>query len=893
MDFVDEHTAWAKKRQAVNTKIHKRASILTTDAMGNKIEVGYKSEIIGVTLKNDANKARGKRGKLILFEEAGSFKDILQAWQIARPSVEEDGIAFGLMIAFGTGGDEASRFDGLKELFYNPSGYNVKAFPNIWDDGASGNTCAFFVPVYANMSVLSPDGKRLFMDKYGNTIRDKAIDYSLEQRQRVIDGSSDSRAIDRYIAENPITPQEAVLELTGNIFPKKELMIQLASLRTNKKLQNFKQVGDLNFINGELMWTPKKNGDITKYPLGKDDAHTGSIVIWEHPVKDAPHALYIAGCLTPGEKVLTEEGLMNVEDVSRSRLVDIDGNYVNPKALLRYEKEDEDIYKIRVSNTYRATTFTKEHPIYSSKHILNKQNMVDESLFNFEFNKASSINVGDWVKYPNLYYNGDDKANSDDVNNLRWLTGLWLGDGWTKGNRIYIAFDIANVAQIDRLKDYVINGLKSTFSQRIRNNSIEFSFYQKTVAFYFNYFYGKYAHGKKITELSKRSFNNEEKANLIAGYLDSDGCVCIDKRGYYSMEFVSCNLDLIESFHDLAFSIGLVGNVSKLRSAGKYNIDGRSGDQKEAYHLRFGHNDTIKFAEMLNFDSRTKLSVIDRTNIKTTRNRPKSGCFLSSDMKYIYFQIKDIDHSKYTGTVYNFETDTHTFCSYHVPTHNCDPYDHDKAGTNSLGSTFIYKRFQNFESYYDMLVAEYTGRPDTAEDYYENVRKLLMYYNARLLYENERKGIFPYFTQKHCDYLLADQPDIINDIIGKSTVQRRKGIHMNVQIKDYGEGLIKEWLNEEFAPGKKNLTKIMSEALLEELIQYNTKGNFDRVIALIMVMIYRLQMHNTYVKKRDSESKKINLFDKPLFSKEWYSGTELSDLSDIDLNTNTKEIKWF
>lgn len=75
----------------------------------------------------------------------------------------------------------------------------------------------------------------------------------------------------------------------------------------------------------------------------------------------------------------------------------------------------------------------------------------------------------------------------------------------------------------------------------------------------------------------------------------------------------------------------------------------------------------------------------------------------------------------------------------------CDPYDHDKSGTNSLGSTFIYKRFQSFEQY-DIIVAEYTGRPATAEEYYENVRKLLTYYNARLLYENERKGLFPYFT---------------------------------------------------------------------------------------------------------------------------------------------------
>ena len=203
-------------------------------------------------------------------------------------------------------------------------------------------------------------------------------------------------------------------------------------------------------------------------------------------------------------------------------------------------------------------------------------------------------------------------------------------------------------------------------------------------------------------------------------------------------------------------------------------------------------------------------------------------------------------------------------------------YDHDKAGTNSLGSTFIYKRFQNFEEYYDIIVAEYTGRPDTAEDYYENVRNLLLYYNARLLYENERKGIFPYFTQKHSDYLLADQPDIINDIIGKSTVQRKKGIHMNVPIKDYGEGLIKEYLNSEYAPGKKALTTILSEPLLEELIQYNDKGNFDRVIAFMMVLIYKQQLHNLFVKKKEQDIRQQNLFATPLFSKGRFEAVENS-----------------
>ena len=59
------------------------------------------------------------------------------------------------------------------------------------------------------------------------------------------------------------------------------------------------------------------------------------------------------------------------------------------------------------------------------------------------------------------------------------------------------------------------------------------------------------------------------------------------------------------------------------------------------------------------------------------------------------------------------------------------------------------------------------------------------------MYENERKGLFPYFTAKHCDYLLADQPDIISDIISNSKVQRKKGCHMNKQIKQWGEGRAK------------------------------------------------------------------------------------------------------
>jgi hypothetical protein len=61
------------------------------------------------------------------------------------------------------------------------------------------------------------------------------------------------------------------------------------------------------------------------------------------------------------------------------------------------------------------------------------------------------------------------------------------------------------------------------------------------------------------------------------------------------------------------------------------------------------------------------------------------------------------------------------------------------------------------------------------------------------------------------------------------------------KLKDAGEKYIKKWLLTERdydEDGKVllNLHFIYDPALLEELIIYNRKGNFDRVMALMMVM---------------------------------------------------------
>lgn len=497
MDFCDKHTAWAKGR-LTSTRMERVSGFKVKDEFGKETEQGYLSSITGITLKNDPERIRGTRGKLVLWEEGGKFPNLLTAWQVERPAVEtDDGVAFGTMVAFGTGGTEGGSFDGLKELFYKPDAHNVLSFPNMWDDNAEETKCGFFVPSWSNMDAVDQNGKFRFMDDDGNSYKDLAIEELINQRNIIKDGGASQQSIDRFISERPLKPQEAVLELGKNIFPRKLLMDQLTRIRTNKKLQSMKHVVDLSWSDGKVMAHEKKSGDITTFHLKKDDKPEGSVVIWEYPVQDPPFGLYIAGC---------------------------------------------------------------------------------------------------------------------------------------------------------------------------------------------------------------------------------------------------------------------------------------------------------------------------------------------------------------------------------------DPYDHDESFTNSLGSTFIFKRVQAGEAWQDVIVAEYSGRPATAEEYYENVRKLLVFYNARLLFENERKGIYPYFTNKHCDYLLADQPDkVISEVIKDSRVQRRKGCHMTKQIRAYGEGLILEWMMEEYEPGHPNLERIYSEPLIEELIENDGIKNVDRVIALCMVMMYREELVQVKVSAAQEKNKQVELFSIPLFSERYWN----------------------
>lgn len=279
MSFIDDNTAWTKRRQKVDKEMHKRASFVEY-SNGVPNEKGYKSEIIGVSLKDDPDKGRGKRGELIFFEEAGKFPGLLEAWSAARPSVEDGRITVGTLIAFGTGGEEGSDFEGLREMFYSPGGYNIFSHDNEWDEGALGNKCGYFAPAYENATG--------FMDADGNSaITEAKLFYSTE-RERIKVEAKDPTQIDRFVAENPFTPREAMLSIGTNNLPVAELQAWQNYLYAHPHLINMG-------VTGRLVRTPEAIKfiiddtlkPIYKFPHKQNEDNNGCIVQYQAPFKDS------------------------------------------------------------------------------------------------------------------------------------------------------------------------------------------------------------------------------------------------------------------------------------------------------------------------------------------------------------------------------------------------------------------------------------------------------------------------------------------------------------------------------------------------------------------------------------------------------------------------------
>ena len=169
-----------------------------------------------------------------------------------------------------------------------------------------------------------------------------------------------------------------------------------------------------------------------------------------------------------------------------------------------------------------------------------------------------------------------------------------------------------------------------------------------------------------------------------------------------------------------------------------------------------------------------------------------------------------------------------------------DPIDQE-TGT-SLAGILVYKGVHIGTTHHSIIVAEYIGRYEDPDDIDKMAEMFADLYGTTIMHENMVTGVKNYFRRIKRLYLLAAQPDaVISKNIKNSKVARVYGCHMNLQLKDAGERYVKTWLTttidyDENGNAIKVMDKIYSIRLLEELINYNRKGNFDLVSSLFMCM---------------------------------------------------------
>ena len=231
------------------------------------------------------------------------------------------------------------------------------------------------------------------------------------------------------------------------------------------------------------------------------------------------------------------------------------------------------------------------------------------------------------------------------------------------------------------------------------------------------------------------------------------------------------------------------------------------------------------------------------------------------------YQMPEID--KNTGKPYN---DRYIL--------GADPYDDDESNTMSLGSIFV------LDLWTDRIVAEYTGRPSFADDYYEICRKLCLFYNGRLNYEYNKKGLFSHFSTRNSLYLLTDVLDFLKEkqMMKDGYGNKSKGTNASPAINAYARSRLRSWLlapvpimqtidGEEKEVMVPRLFTVRNRALLKELINYNSEGNFDRISAMGMLMLLREDRMIRYqgdVSKEKQERANNNYDGNDLFFKRNY-----------------------
>ena len=775
---------------------------------------GSLNEVIGISVKDSAGKLRGKRGALIVLEEFGSFPNLIELYGTLRPSMEDGDIVFGMIYCQGTAGDKESDFSAAQKIMYSPKAFNMQAIPNVYDKvGQGGQDFVYFYPAYLNRNGC--------YDKDGISDITKAMLEVLINRYNVKYNTTDHNLIIKTISEHPIVPQEAIMRSRGNLFPVQQINERLNQIDRNLNEFDDIYIGNLNLQkDGTVKFSPSNDEPIREYPL-KDNSNKGAIEIYDLPQKDSQGNIfserYIIGLDPVDDDVAHTSSLTSVFvlDLLTDRIV---AEYTG-----RQEYADENFEIVR-----RLCIFYNAKCLYES-HPYNQQVILSNGIKS----TWESVNVGTEL----LTIGGTTKVIDIPFDDYTDVYKVTLEDGREVLAGENHAWD---VIKLNHPNKWFIMSTKQMISYGIRNKHGQHNFfipnagvvnYPKTEVPIDSYTIGlMIAEGAftKFTKNKKEIFNrrflqfssSKEDAKFYKEVLPYE-IKYIGTKGY-SWHIYIDNID------EKLKSLGLLFTNSHTKFIPKeYLIN----DYESRLELLKGLMDGDGCA------SKNGASIYITVSERLC-NDILSLC-RSLGINASYKKVTNDKYEHYRISIFT------KICIYKLPRKIKSQHSYMNNCKGSKANSFINKTaIKSIE-----LIGKEKSKCVTVDRH----DGLYLIGDYVLTHNCNKKGIFAYFKRMNALHYLAETPQYLKDqqIIKEIGYGNKAvGVNATAAVNGFADRLTKDWLikpvetianqdGEEVQITLPNIMFVKNRAFLQELAAYNPKGNFDRVRAFGMLMIYR------------------------------------------------------
>ena len=854
IDFLAQHTEFPRKR-LINT-IQNMQWVMGYQDLDTGARKGTLNAVMGVTAKDDESKLRGTRGVLYIIEEAGSFPRLIQLWGNMLPSVEDGDDVYGMLFAYGCccAGTKVFGADGdlinIEDVSTSIMGFNGESAsvedvtyiqPETYKEcveivttngsikcstdhpllavnrdlfGHSKNTCSFY-----RVNELKP-GDLLLMhgnDKFGNiNVKDAYLlgalfgDGSYSGNQCVTLSITTEEEYDFYNSNYDIGISKLRNTSTGGLYA------QIYFKGLHPLLKEYEMDGQA-FGGKKLpkdIWKWDRES-IANFLAGYFDAD-GNVQIIKEKHRSVKLSCKYKNILEDVSLLLQKFGIYSYilkEDKPGGVLK----STVNHR---EYNMQPTTVYVLYICNGNDIINFRENIPI----KIQYKKDRLDSYTLSKGRTYYSSL---DFVYRPE---NGKGKYFID--KSLKWLKGTKIIEIKPLGRqRIYNL--TANTTHT-----YLTNGF---ISSNTSGDSLS-DFYAMSEMMYHPDGYHVYATENVYDMVGKAG---RQFAFFFPGYMNRANCYDGDGNSDVTKALLEIILDRDNLKYNSTDASAITKRIAEIPIVPQEAILRTIGNMFPVAQLseKIGELDADPNSYSDIYIGTLTQDSNGEVKFTPTYDTPIRNYPLQDNKDKGALEIFNMPEKDNSGKVFS----NRYIIGY-------DPVNNDRANTASLSSIFV------FDLFTDKIVAEYTGRTDFSDDSHELVRKLCLFYNAKCLYENNVKGCYAYFSSRRCLHLLADTPEYLID---KQVIKTRgfgntaKGVGATTPINNYADRMLRDWLlkpntitveegGEYIEKSVPNLYFLRNRALLRELCDYNPEGNFDRIRAMGMVMLYRGQFIDMY-----------------------------------------------